>query len=274
MSKVLITESYLTDIADAIRAKKDTTDTFKPGEMADEISSISGGSTILKPYVVRPDAELVKTWSYDTTLSDESINVPSWSTSAVTVRASQAMSGTYTVDTTNYDYYLMERFLTIPTYNVATLGKGRIDYHIGSCGFELVTFPANTIYSLDKSKAYTTQTRAFSATGAYYRSVYWSSGTAITAYSTSAYSTSQIVQAPTISSGGAITCNTPTWSMRGSTTYFTQTYWQAITDIRYQFIAEVYRAPKSNLNYDGWNIKNQAEHIFDKAVNTNTHTLT
>lgn len=274
MSKVLVTESYLTDIADAIRAKKSTSDTFKPSEMADEITSISGGATVLKPYVIRPDAELVKTWSYDTKLSDESINVPTWSTSAVTVRATEAMSGTYTVDTTNYDYYVMERFLTIPTYNIATLGKGRIDYHMGSCGFELVTFPVDTIYSLDKSKAYTTQTRAFYATGAYYRSVYWSSATAITAYSTSAYSTSQIVQAPSISSGGAITCNTPTWSMRGSTSYFTQTYWEAITNIRYQFIAEVYRAPKGNLNLNGWGIYNQAGHIFDNAVNNTNHTLT
>lgn len=274
MTKVLVTESYLEDIADAIREKKSTLDTYKPSEMADAISSISGGATVLKPFVVRPDAELVKIWSYDTTLSNESINVPSWSTSAVTVRASDAMTGTYTVDTTNYDYYVMERALTIPTYNTNTLGKGRIDYHIGSFGFELVTFPANTIYSLDKTKSYTTQTRAFYATGAYYRSVYWSTATAVTAYSTSAYSTSQIVQAPSISSGGAITCNTPTWSMRGSTSYFTQTYWQAITNIRYQFIAEVYRAPKSNLNIDAWGIAQQADHIFDDAVNTNTHTLT
>lgn len=274
MSKVLVTESYLTDIADAIRAKKGTTDTFKPGEMADEINSISGGATILKPYAIRPDAELVKTWSYDTTLSDEDIDVPAYSTSAITVRATEAMSGTYTVDTANYDYYVLERFLTIPTYNISTLGKGRVDYHIGSCAYELVTFPANTLYSLDKTKAYASQTRAFYATGAYYRSMYWSSGTAITAYSTSVYTTAQVATAPTISSAGAITCNTPVWSMRGSTSYFVNTYWNAITDIRYQFIADVYRAPKNNLNVDGWGIYQQAEHIFDNAVNGTNHKLT
>lgn len=274
MSKVLVTQSYLTDIADAIRAKKNTNDTYTPEEMAGAITSITGGSPVLKMGAVRPDAELVKTWSYDTWLvEDEELSVPTWSTSAVTVRATKAMNDTYTVDTANYDYYLIERMLTIPTYNITTKAKGRVDYHIASCAYELVTFPANTIHSLDGTKAYTTQTRAWYVTGAYYRSVYWSSASAITAYSTNAYSTAQTVQAPTISSAGVITVNTPVWSMRGSTTYFTQTYWQAITDIRYQFVAELYRAPKNNLNLDGWAIYQQAKSVFADTQTTN-HTLT
>lgn len=274
MAKVLVTQSYLTDIADAIRAKKNTNDTYTPDQMAGAITSITGGAPVLKLGTMLPDTELVKTWSYDTWLvEDEEMSVPSWSTSAVTVRASQAMSGTYTVDTTNYDYYILERMLTIPTYSDNTKAKGRIDYHIGSCAYELVTFPANTIPSLDGTKKYTTQTRAMYATGAYYRSVYWSTNTAITAYSTSAYSTAQIVVAPTISSAGVITMNTPTWSMRGSTTYFTESQWEKITDIRYQFVAELYRAPKGILNLDGWGIRQQAESIFANTQTTN-HILT
>ncbi len=216
MTKVLVTQSYLTDIADAIRAKKNTNDTYTPDQMAGAITSIAGGASVLKLGIMRPDAELVQTWSYDTWLvEDEEISVPSYNTSAVTVRASKSMTGTYTVDSTNYDYYILERMLTIPKYSDNTKAKGRVDYHIGSCAYELVTFPANTIPSLDGTKKYTTMTRAMYPTGAYYRSVYWSSGTAITAYSTSAYTTSQIAVAPTISSDGAITINTPTWSMSG-----------------------------------------------------------
>ena len=45
MAKVMITESYLEDIADAIREKKGGSDTYTPGEMAEAISSIDGGST-------------------------------------------------------------------------------------------------------------------------------------------------------------------------------------------------------------------------------------
>lgn len=43
MSKVMITEQYLTDIADAIREKLETQDEYKPSEMAEAILSISGG---------------------------------------------------------------------------------------------------------------------------------------------------------------------------------------------------------------------------------------
>lgn len=43
MSKVVITESYLEDIADAIREKNGTQNTYTPAQMATAISNISGG---------------------------------------------------------------------------------------------------------------------------------------------------------------------------------------------------------------------------------------
>lgn len=45
MANVLINEDTMTDIADAIRSKKGVSTTYKPSEMADAISSISGGIT-------------------------------------------------------------------------------------------------------------------------------------------------------------------------------------------------------------------------------------
>lgn len=45
MASVVVNDEYLSDIADAIRAKKGTQDTYKPSQMADAISSISGGIT-------------------------------------------------------------------------------------------------------------------------------------------------------------------------------------------------------------------------------------
>lgn len=44
MSKVLVTESYLTDIGDAIRSKNGGTTKYKPSEMAGAIKSLTGGS--------------------------------------------------------------------------------------------------------------------------------------------------------------------------------------------------------------------------------------
>lgn len=43
MSKVLVTESHLGDIADAIRAKNGSADTYRPGDMAAAIAAIPSG---------------------------------------------------------------------------------------------------------------------------------------------------------------------------------------------------------------------------------------
>ena len=305
MSKVIVERSSLEDIADAIREKNGTNNTYTPSEMSTAISDlvVSGGIDVsdttataadvklnkyfytssgvktqgtlgLKMGILRPDAELVATWNYDLmAVEDLNITLPTWSTSAKTVRASQTMSPTYVADFTQYNYYLLERFLTIPVYKSGTsTGKGKVDYHIGSCAYENVRFDGNTIPDKSGTTYYTDATNAWYATGAFYRSVYWSTATKVVAYSTSAYSTSQIVTAPSISSS-TTTINTPSWSMRGSSTYFTQTYWEAITDIRYQFVAEIYRAPKSSsFNLNAWGIRQQAEEIINCATST-THKL-
>lgn len=46
MSKVLVTESYLDDIADAIRNKNGTENTYKPSQMAAAIEALPGPSTL------------------------------------------------------------------------------------------------------------------------------------------------------------------------------------------------------------------------------------
>lgn len=263
-----VKDTELSSIADAIRDKTQTSaDLVFPADFVDAIGSISGAS--LKMGVLRSDAEKVKTWSYDLmAVEDEGLEIPEYSTTAQTVRASEAMEGTYTFDYTNYDYYVLERFLTIPSYSISTKAKGRVEYHIGSCAYEVVNIPANTMHALIDPTKNVAATRAIYVVGAWYRSVYWSSASAVAAYSTSAYSTSQIVVAPTISSG-VLTINTPTWSMRGNTTYFVNTFFNAITDIRYQFIADLYRSPKGNLNLDGWGIQQQALHIINDVHNNN-----
>lgn len=69
MSKVLVTESYLTDIGDAIRAKTKSTTKYKPSEMAEAISSIIGGDTAV---IVNSDSA----WKYSVTQKEhENITV-------------------------------------------------------------------------------------------------------------------------------------------------------------------------------------------------------
>ena len=69
MSKVLVTESYLTDIGNAIRAKTKGTTKYKPSEMADAIESIVGGDPAV---VVNSDSA----WKYSVTQKEhENITV-------------------------------------------------------------------------------------------------------------------------------------------------------------------------------------------------------
>lgn len=53
MSKVLVTESSLEDIADAIRAKNGTENTYKPGQMAAAIEALPGQSTLVSKSITQ-----------------------------------------------------------------------------------------------------------------------------------------------------------------------------------------------------------------------------
>ena len=56
MANVFVNEDSLSAIADAIRDKLNTEDTYKPGEMADAIESISGGSVNNQNKTVHPSS--------------------------------------------------------------------------------------------------------------------------------------------------------------------------------------------------------------------------
>lgn len=228
----------------------------------------------LKYGVMRNDAELVKTYSFDKMAVDDlELTIPAYTTTATTIKASEALEETYTVDFSNYNYYILERVLTIPVYSVSTKGKGRQEYHVNSALYELTEIPANSFQAIiDTSVKFTSRIATLVASASYYRLLYWSSGTALAAQSTQAYGMYQAVVAPTISSG-VITMNSPTFGARGHTTYFTSTYMNALTDVRLQYVFEIYRSPKNNLNLDGWGSAQNMMHIIECA-NSNTHKLT
>ena len=58
MSKVLITETTLSDIADAIRRKLNTTNTYKPSEMGRAIRSIIQAMSFVSSAVVVQDGNV------------------------------------------------------------------------------------------------------------------------------------------------------------------------------------------------------------------------
>lgn len=230
-------------------------------------------SPILTMGTIRPDAELIKTVTYDKWIvQDEEITLPGYTTTATTLKASSDLTDdTVTFSYGSYNYYVLERMLTIPKYSEPGHGKGRVEYHVSSYLYEIGEILPNSFITLDgNAKAYTSRTVSVVANGMY-RLFYWNAATTVTAYSTAAYGVYQTATAPTVSSG-VLTLKTPALLTRGSTTYFTSTYMSALTDIRYQWVIQVYRAPKSNLNLDGFGQTTHLAHILN-CVNNNNQKL-
>lgn len=227
---------------------------------------------ILKMGALRPDAELVKTWSHDSLfVTDDEGAIPAYTTTATTLTASASLETTYTVDLANYDYFVLIRGLTIPFYNTSTPAKGRNEYAVMSAAYELVNYPASTFTSLVGDKTYSSDFPLVTTAYAAYCLLYWSSGSAVKLMNGTSYGVAQTVAAPSIS-GSTLTVQSPALKIRGSTTYLTSTVWGTMTDIRWQYIIELYRAPKSNMNIDGWGLVQQGLHVVDCAE-SNTHKL-
>jgi len=208
-------------------------------------TSTGGGSPL--PTVLRPDAELIKTYSYDKLIvQDEGVTLPAYTTSATILKASETLE-TYSVSSisTNYNIMLVLKTLAYPIYNQTVHSKGRFEWWGGTWIYELVDIPANTFQTIDGSKKATSR---FTSLGSNMlnRFMYWSSTTTATT-TTSTYGT--YFSAGSMSmSASSITVKSPPLMIRGNATYFTGTHWGYMTDARYQYIIEIYRFPKSNLD--------------------------
>lgn len=275
-SEITRLQTAKTDIKTAIEAKGVTVpSSAKLDTYDDYIAQISGGgSNPLKFGVLRPDAELIKTVSYDKYIvEDEGVTIPAYNTTTQTLKASETLSETVATDLATYNYYILIRMLTIPEYNTTAKAKGRFEWIGSSCLYELCNLEGNTIHSIsDPTKYVTSRTSSLVSAGSFHRVGYWSTSSAFSTYTGASYGTYQAVTAPSFSSN-KITIKSPVFNIRGHATYYTQTYWEATTDIRYQWKAEVYRVPKTgNLNGE-WGLVSQWRHVMDD-VYSSSHTLT
>ena len=235
MSKYTVDDTSLTSVADAIREKGGTSSPLAfPQGFVDAIGDIQTGVVTLKPYALRPDAELIETYSDDQWLvEDAGIELPAYSTTAKTLKASASLTPTITMNYTAYDYYVVERTLAIPAYSADTKAKGRNEFFASGYLYEVIDIPANSFVA-DSGKAITSRTVAMAGQGLV-RMLYWSSSTAIALYTATTYGIAMGVTAPTIASG-VLTIKSPTWLIRGNTTYLTSAMWALLTDIRFQHV--------------------------------------
>lgn len=229
---------------------------------------------VLVPYAIRPDAEHLGHYSYDKYIvADEGLTIPAYVTSQQVLKAAANLSPTISgINLTNYRYFIVVRCLTIPEYSITTLAKGRSEYQFCNYIYEYTHAAANVFSTLvDPSKKITGVSNIV-ATNTLYRELYWTSATAITLYATNSYGTYQVPSAPSVS-GSTMTVKSPALDVRGHTTYFTSTFMNALTDIRYQFAIDVYRVPADSLNVVGWEQDQTLQHMIE-CINTTDHKLT
>ena len=232
----------------------------------------------LKMGVIRPDAELVKTWSYDKLwVTDDEGTIPSYTTSATTIHTGAAITPTESLALSDYHYFILFRCITIPIYNTTTKEAGRPDYSVTSGLYEVAEVPGDTFTSLDGTQTYASRYTSIYVVGAGYRMPYWTGASKFSVYTASTYGVHQTVAAPTVSSTSSatptLTIKDPNLYIRGSATYMTSSAWGKMTDIRRQYVIELYRVSKANDTLGGWGIWSQMQHIRN-CVNTTNHKLT
>ena len=220
------------------------------------VGTASGGGTATFGGI-RPDAVLWKSYTYDKWMvADLQKTIPTYSTSTTTTFVASSNLEAITITPASYSYFVVQRCLTIPKYASGTsVGKGYEEYSINVGIAEIIEVPANTLCSfVNTAKKVTSITpRVTSFTSSYIG--YWSSASAF-AQGNSSYGASCTVSTPS-ATATTLTLKTPALIIRDSTSYLTQTYHNAIEDIRYQYRIEVYRAPNTNPNTDGWSAVQQ-----------------
>lgn len=228
----------------------------------------TGGNLIMG--AIRPDAELVQKWAYDKLIvEDEGVTIPAYSTSKQVLKSSSNLE-TVSADLNNYAYLEIHRSIVYPIYNSNEIGKGRIEYCIQTGGFGIKYYPSNMFTALVNSDKNTVST---SPTGMTVPElavvVFWNTNSTLMLHSPSIGCFCEFTGITATQS--SITTKSPALSIQGSTNYFSSDFWNKVTDIRYQWIVELYRVPLT-AEVKGWESNSQMYHARD-CVDTETHTL-
>ena len=222
--------------------------------------------------ILRPDAELLQSWTYDKRIvADEGIAIPAYSTSNQTLMASDQIAE-ITADVENYRYYTTTRSLAIPEYDTTDVGRGRFEWSSMVSNCEFVFTPMEELYPLVDGEYRIATNSAAAQSSVSYRGLYFTSSTGISIYASTGYGIWTPNIAPTYV-GGNIRIHTPNFTMRGQPNILDQPFWEALTDIRFQYVIELWRVPNDSLQYKGWQAQQSADKVLDCLGRTD-HKLT
>ena len=250
------------------------------GTLTQGTASGGGGTSIVMGHL-RGDATLAKSWTYNKLIhADEGVTIPAYSTSAQTLKSGSTLTSE-SLNFADYSYTLIFRALAMPIYSDSTKGSGRFIYQATSYIYNFIYLPPSAFNHDGTTASTTANTQVYSALGeqSTKRSVYYSSSSAIRFISNITYGVNITVPpTPSITLSSTSPYNTATLSVtspdltvRGSNTYLNSTNWGKMTDIRYQYIFELWRVPQS-ATVHGWEIESQLRHVIDCANGNGTLT--
>lgn len=243
--------------------------------MTDDVTVLASTGN-LKPIILRPDAELVQSWTRDRrVVADDGVTLPSYTTTSKTLIASVGVNPPLGVeiDCSQYTYQALIRALAIPEYNITTTGKGRVEYGFMVFVMDITDINAGELRGI-LNNALSVNSRAVSIQMEKYQHlVYYSKATELSCLNTGSVlrGIMQDVALPSVNTA-QLHLAYPSLTIQGNATYLANTYYNALSDIRYQQIIELWRAPKGNLNVDGWGAWQNVRKIIE-CVNRNDHKL-
>ena len=201
----------------------------------------AGGGGAGKPLILRPDAELVKSWSYDKYIvADEGVTIPPYQSSAATLLNAQTIEDV-SADRVSYTYEILVTGLATPKY-----ADGQTPSVIQAFGGtvildELVTLPEGAVNKGDV----VTDAMSISIPDTLYRFCVTNTGTGWRVNAT--LSGANFARSSYVFGSSEITIKSPLLQLTGGT-YMPQATWGALSDIRYQYKIELYRTP--NISWD------------------------
>lgn len=212
-----------------------------------------GGGGSAKLGVLRGDAELVQKWTYDKlAVEDEGYTIPAYTTAQQTVKAGQSVSVSVA---DGYNYYLTARGIAYPVYSSTSVGKGRQEVFVYSASYEVVNIPQAEFEADNGTKANGNETSSTVYASKYY-DLFWSGSSSLMASNNTISGASMSMSSNVYISNGMFNFSTPSLYLTGSSTQYNTTYWGYTTDIRYQYIIELYRVP-TDADVRGFNYLSQ-----------------
>lgn len=256
-------DADLTSVANAIRTKAGTSGQLAfPSGFVSAIGNISTGGSSLKRGILRPDATIFKSWAYDKKLvEDEEIAIPAYDSSASKTLIASDTIEDLSLDYEHYKYFVIQKALSIPEYGNNSTGRGRFEWSMGFGCHELVWDSMTHYQTLVGNETAKTHSVSFMG-GINNKGVYWNSASTATLYNATTYGIWLSLITPSYASG-TVKISSPNFVMRGQPNILDQPFWEALTDIRLQYVIELWRAPVGNLTYDGWSAAQTSDLILD-----------